>query len=170
MARTRSGFSRGHSQRRRVGWEAGVGGTSGQGVTTSAAGFLGSAIEILEDGLTLARTRGAFNAELLTATAAGDGFQGAIGIGIVTKSAIDIGITAVPTPITEQDWDGWLFWATVSVHDSLAGNGTQEIIIDSKAMRKTSEDTVFYAAFEVVEVGTATATFFLDSRMLFKLP
>ena len=174
MARSRSGLTQVRSHRN-TGWEEGPGGTTERQSITSEAGFVGQALSILADGLTLVRTRGLFRAQLEVITAAGDGFQGAFGIGKASLAAIAVGITAVPTPITEQTWEGWLFWHPISVHGGVSAaadstGSTQEFVVDSKAMRKINSDEGFYAAFEVVELGTAQVNMWFDSRMLFKLP
>jgi len=82
----------------------------------------------------------------------------------------------MPTPLAEQDWDGWLYWTPLSIHNAVA-SGTevsrgfsQSVIVDSKAMRKLDEGDVIYATSEVVEVGTATADLFFDCRVLLALP
>ena len=174
MARPRRGS---FPDRRRTTWEAGVGGTAAQGITAPSVGFLGLAVSGLMEGLTLLRTRGLFQAVLLSAVAAGDGFQGAWGIGRATDAAVLAGIGSVPTPITEQGWEGWLYWEAISIHAGFAGandrnwdGSSQRSIVDSKAMRKLDFDSTFYAAFEVVEVGDATASLFLETRMLLALP
>ena len=46
---------------------------------------------------------------LSAATSALDGFNGAFGIGLVTRQALAVGVSAVPTPLDEEDWDGWLY-------------------------------------------------------------
>ena len=123
---------------------------------------------------TLVRTRGIFEAVLKTATSAGDGYFGAIGIGRVSTPAFVAGIVSMPTPLTDLAWDGWLYHSFFSLHAGVAGDSaassTQRIEIDSKAMRKLGTDETFYAAMEVIEVGTATMSLFLNTRMLSKLP
>ena len=164
------------SGRRQVGWEQGVGG--GAPVTESATvtKFLGSAITpTFGDGLTLVRTRGQFMANLGSASAASAGFHGAIGIGLASLAAVTAGIGSVPTPITEQGWDGWIWWSPIYVFGGRAdevegGLANQRMEIDSKAMRKFKEEDAFYAAIEVTEVGAASLFIALDTRMLFKLP
>ena len=42
--------------------------------------------------------------------------------------------------------------------------------IDSKAMRKTKDSDVLFAAFEAVEVVEAAVNVYLDTRMLILLP
>jgi len=174
VARPRGGFQA-RTQRRRTGWEEGTGGTGVVTVTTTAPVFIGSAVAILRDGLTLVRTRGHVSGLLIAASGINDGFIGAFGIGVASTAAVVAGIASVPTPIAELDWDGWLFWAPIwakSNTATLVGNvGTIfRQMIDSKAMRKVGEDMTIYAAAEVVLDGTASLEIMHDSRMLFKLP
>ena len=96
---------------------------------------------------------------------------GAVGIGKISAPAFAAGITAVPTPITESRWNGWLWHSFFSVHDqdiSLApGPGFhQRIMIDSKAMRKFDSEEVLFAVAEVTEIGSLTIAMYLDTRML----
>ena len=84
MARQRSGFAQGRT-RRRTGWEEGPGGVAVTQYTGTSVKIHGSAASSLVDGLTVARIRGLWRCFLNgTVTAAGDGYQGAIGIGIAT--------------------------------------------------------------------------------------
>ena len=170
MAR-RSGFThRSRSYRPSPDWGAGVGSSSPVQVSTSSNGFLGAAVVPTIGEITLRRTRGLFVANLISATSAGDGFFGAVGIGLVTAAAFAAGISSVPTPITEAGWDGWVWHSFIEVHKGRADQGameSQRIEIDSKAMRKFDQDMVLFAAFEVTEIATAVADLFLDSRMLF---
>ena len=111
-----------------------------------------------------------FSADLLSAGSTGDGFFGAIGIGKVTSSAFSIGVTAVPMPIDEVFWDGWLYHQFFSIHSSLSNARTGiSIDIDSKAMRKLQGEETIYAAIQVIEIGVATMNVHLDTRMLFIL-
>ena len=162
-------------QRRRVGWEEGPGGSTLTTFTITSQALIGASVAVLQDGLTLVRLRGHLSAFLVSAAAAGDGFHCAIGVGISTVQALGIGITAVPTPIADMDWDGWLYHRFFDVHvgDATAGDidhGRVDFQVDSKAMRKTQEDSALYAVIQAVEVGTAEMDVFFDSRMLFKLP
>ena len=147
-------------------------------VSATAVNSFGSAVAPqFGDGLTVVRTRGLFTAMLTLATAAGDGFVGAIGIGIATFDALAIGVTALPAPIAQADWDGWLYWSPISVLNPIAsstqlisGVATQRLTIDSKAMRKFTANMVIYAVVETIEIGTATMSMSFDTRMLVKLP
>ena len=81
---------------------------------------------------------------LLTAAAAGDGFFGAVGIGIVTNQAFVAGVTSMPEPFDEVNWDGWMWHfffdirsVTATIGDGVnAASVSQLLTIDSKAMRK----------------------------------
>ncbi len=174
MAHSRGTFQgRVRSQRRRTDWSEGTGGTTTGAVSASTATFIGSALVPTVLGATIVRIRGQFDFWLVLATAAGDGFQGAVGIGIASTAAVVAGIASVPTPLTEQGSENWLFWHTVSVHNPVVGSAgftdqsRQRIIVDSKAMRKFEDAAVsLYAAVEVVETGTATMNLNHDSRVL----
>ena len=132
----------------------------------------------------MVRLRGELLLFLTSAAAAQDGYAGAFGIGLATASAIAIGVTAVQTPIDDQDWDGWLFHQFVFVRtadalnaaaasdlDQITGHTAQtRVEVDSKAMRKLPEDMSVYAALQVTETGTSVLQAFFNSRMLIKLP
>jgi len=185
MARPR-GFPRGlarTSQRRLTSWEEGTGGIVATVFTTSGSAFLGSAVAPTVDGLTLVRTRGQWSGYLESASAARSGYTGAFGIGVATTAAVTAGVASVPTPITEQSWDGWLYWSSLvltasSVIDGSAAadhdlvNPTMAAfreMIDSKAMRKLKEEDSLYAVVEVTLIGTSALVLRHDSRILLKL-
>ena len=178
MPRTSRGFSR--SPRRRKAWDVGPGSVTGQSTlssTTSVLASTGSAA--LADGLTLLRLRGYLSLFQTAASAASTGFSGAFGIGITTVQAFsDTGVGATPTPIDEQDWDGWIFWEAFSVKTITAtladGVNAQSsylrLPIDTRAMRKLREDDVIYSVIQVTESGTSTMEWATDSRILVALP
>ena len=178
MAQLRRGFSspRIRGPRRKTSWGVGPGGTGVNGVTVSSAAFLGAGIVLTSlSDVTLVRLRGYFEALLESGAAAGDGFFGAIGIGIVETAAFTAGIVSVPTPLTEDDAELWLYHRFFGVHvNSAAGVNDPgahiRFEVDSKAMRKFSDDQTMYAAVEVIEIGTAALDMFFDSRVLLKLP
>ena len=71
---------------------------------------------------------------------------GAIGLCIVSDQALAIGVTAVPTPITDMESDLWflhkvlinsMFFSTAA---SFQSPGSIVYEIDSKAMRKVNDD------------------------------
>jgi len=167
---------RGVSQRRSTAWSVGVGGTGATAVSLSGVQFMGSGIVALESGLTIVRIRGLLDYFLTLATGAGDGFFGAVGIGIVEEPAFTAGIGSVPTPVTDAENETWLWHQFISMHGPVASSSEAgaasmagRIDVDSKAMRKFDEDKRLYAAVEVTEIGTATGTLFLNTRTLFKL-
>ena len=187
MARQR-GYHQGLTRtvRRKTSWEEGIGGIAAQtAVNGSGVKLAASAVALLVDGVTLVRTRGRLQIYLSSATAAFDGFAGAVGIGVATTAAVTAGAASVPSPITEQDWDGWLWWRAYQVFASgpivAAAAALQtdavnqqvavvNIDIDSKAMRKVGIEDTIYFALESSLTGTAVAQWRVDSRMLFKLP
>ena len=104
------------------------------------------------------RTRGLLLATLESFTAVGDGFFGAIGLGIVTTAAATAGVASIPTPITEAGWDGWLLHRYVAVESSIGAGSPGEVHrldLDSKAMRKVNEDESIVMVWEGTENGTA---------------
>ena len=125
--------------------------------------------------VTLVRIRGQLQIFITSASSAGDGFDGAMGIGLVTREAFAAGATAVPGPISEMDWDGWVYHTFFHVHVHATANIPQQapasfsIAVDSKAMRKWSEGYVLVPVLEQVEHGTAVAEAWFDSRLLVKL-
>ncbi len=130
------------------------------------------------DGLTLIRTRGLVSLYLETVSAINSGMSGAIGMAVVTTAAVAAGVASVPSPITEDSWDGW-FWhqffdvraITATIADGAnAGSVFARFVVDSKAMRKVAEDESLIYVIEVgAESGAATLRWFADSRLLVKL-
>ena len=184
----RSGFRTTRPQRRKTSWnvgpETGVNGAR-QAITSSVAVIAQTSVDVVAEGITLVRTRGEVNLMLEIAAADHDGFHGAMGIAVATKAAITAGASAVPTPLTEESWDGWLWHRYFSLFAGgtiAAATATQQadqvnatcaalrVEIDSRAMRKLSVDMTLYAAVEVVELGSAEMSWALNSRMLVKLP
>ena len=125
-----------------------------------------------DEGLTLVRTRGLLRLQLQSVDAAGSGFEGACGLQIVTAEAFAIGVTAMPSPQTDPEWEGWIWHSFFSLRpgSALSGlAGITEFEIDSKAMRKLPEGAVMMGVVEVVETGAAVMLFYLDTRILVKL-
>ena len=176
------------SVRRKSSWQLGPATTNdgeSQVVTSSLAQVASSAVAVLEDGLTFVRLRGELTFFLTDASALANGFNGAFGIGIATLAAFTAGAASLPTPITEQTWDGWMYhryFSVLSAGSIAAATAAQEALqvsnvsaalrieVDSKVMRKVAVDEVMYAAIEVIETGTLTMRWSLNSRTLVKLP
>ena len=174
------------STRRQTSWEGGPAtGTNGsvESLTASANLVFNTGVIALIDGLTLVRTRGEFVAYLKTASAAGAGYAGAFGIGIVNENAFGIGATAILAPIDDEEWDGWLYhrFFSLTAADVIDGSVSADVDainsvsaavrleVDSKAMRKIEAEEVLFAAVQVTEALTATVDFAFNSRLLFKL-
>ena len=156
-------------------WGLGVGDSVRTSFTATSAALLGSGVTFGSSG-TVVRQRGALSAFLDSYTNAGDGFHCAVGIGIVSSAAFTAGIASVPTPITEAAWDGWMYHRFFDLHGSEAAGSTAiggiesvDFEVDTKAMRKVSDEMTVFAALEVVELGTASLGVYFDSRMLLKL-
>ena len=169
--------------RRSNAWDVGPGNTTPLAVAADGK-YLFSGVSPTRDGLTLARTRGELLFFLQTTGAIGDGFNAAFGMGRVTVDAFNVGITAIPGPITDEAWNGWFFHSYLHLHaagiigagnmlDQDAINPTVAAVrmeVDSKAMRKIADEEIFIAVLEVFATGAATAQVSFRSRMLFKLP
>ena len=175
MARRRQ--FRGGSLRRRTGWDDGPGFISNLGtVTSTSVAIVGSGLSVLEDGNTIIRTRGMLQLILTAADAPLSGFRGAFGICIVSEDAFAVGVTAVPDPVDDAEWDGWFWHQFYSLMQPItfAAQSTASSVltleIDSKAMRKIRATDVVILVGEHIESGTASMTVVAGTRLLFKLP
>ena len=164
-------------QRRKTAWDIGPGSTAATAISASGATLVGTGVSFELDGLTVVRTRGELLITIVTATSALDGLRGAFGIGIASLAAFTAGIGSVPTPITEETDENWLYHQYFTVMTITGGeqwgNAGTTILrtsVDSKAMRKVGAGIVVYAAVEVVETGAIVADVSFNSRMLLKLP
>ena len=163
------------SVRRLTEWTLGPGGSGTNQSSATGSTVLGSGIQAAVGGLTIVRLRGSMSSYLESATSAKDGFHCALGIGVVTAEAFAVGITAIPTPITDQAQEIWLYHRFFDLHAAGAAaidtfQSSIQFEVDSKAMRKWPEPMTIYAALEVVEIGAAVMQTFFESRMLVKLP
>jgi len=130
------------------------------------------------EALTVVRIRGEISFFLDLVTASGDGFQEyGIGIGIASGDAIAVGATALPTPLGDKDWPGWLFHhsgaSIVGAETTEAFRGPMSAVrmaIDTKSMRKIGLNETVFASFETgAEIGTAQLEVLMNTRMLLKL-
>ena len=127
---------------------------------------------------TLIRMRGSFHMYLVgTAGALGDGFNGAVGIGLVSNEAFGVGITAIPGPQSDANWDGWIWQSffdirqiTATLSDGAnAAAASVRLEVDSKAMRKWDPGMTLVGVCEVVESGSQNMDVQADSRVLLKV-
>jgi len=145
--------------------------------TSSQQIWTNGVVLVTEDKATIVRVRGEMGFFLRSLTALGDGFRVACGLCLVTDQAFAIGSTAVPGPISELDWDGWLWHrffdirgVTATIADGVNAGAVQlRVPIDSKAMRKWDEGMTLIGVTEVVISGTAVLEQQGDARLLAKL-
>ncbi len=171
MARS---FSRGNrGQRRLTQWGATAPETTFTALAAATA-VLDSTFTVGSDSPeTVVRIRGSFDVQSDQLAAQEEPF-GAIGIAIVSDQAVAIGVTAIPTPYTDATSDLWMlheFWSapmTFGVDARGIAKIDQLVVLDSKAMRKITEDETLII---VVENGSATAgaEYRLDLRILAKV-
>ena len=128
-------------------------------------------LQILEDGVTLIRTRGEMLVRLTT-TAGGttDGIKGAAGIAIASENAFGQS-GAMMDPFADSEWDGWIWHSFYHLSGPAGSVGAaQRLSIDSKAMRKISALDVLYGAVSLgLETGVEVQYSTADTRMLFKV-
>ena len=164
--------------RRKTAWQQGPEAV-GFSLTATGSALWGATGASMASGreVTLVRTRGQAHIVMDAWDSVGAGFRGALGIAMATPEAIAVGITAVKTPLADVDWDGWLWHSMFDVRaitaaESEATNATsvhQRIEIDSKAMRKISDEMVLFGAVEVVEAGISSVDIWANTRCLVKL-
>ena len=174
----RRGFPspRSRSPKRLTAWGLGPKTANNQFSSASSIGWDTGAAITAQSRVTIVRTRGIFKVYLVAASAIVSGFSGAAGIGIVSLDAFAAG--ALPDPVADVGWPGWLwhtFFDVRSITATLADGvnaqvATFETEIDSKAMRKFGQDETLMGVSETdAEVATADIRVFADTRILFKL-
>ena len=135
-------FARG--PRKATDWSASTPNTGYTGLSAATIA-LAEGFQPIAGGETIIRTRGLFTFGS-DQQAADEQFLGAIGIGVVSEQAFTVGVTAIPDPVVDAEWGGWLyhsFFANFSPFSSATGFdalGAQQLVIDSKAMRKIGEN------------------------------
>jgi len=159
-------------------WALGPGDETGAVTTLTASGvtIFGSGISLTtEDKVTISRIRGFMNFALSSATAAGDGFLIGAGIALVSADAFGVGATAVPHPIDDANWPGWMWHQLLDLDVVAAGVdganilGNARVPIDSKAQRIMGTNEVMCTILQVIERTTATVAITGLTRVLLKL-
>ena len=181
MAGRRGNFrARGLTTRRLTGWDIGPDSSSGTvSITSGTKTIIGTVVSFLVDGLTIVRIRGTFSYYIRIAQTVFDGFDNAVvGMCLVTDDARIAGSASVPGPVTDDEWDGWMFhkWlpaiispATANI-DPSGGGFLHELEIDTKAMRKVTDNESLIFVFEGTEIGAVTMEVDMNTRILVKLP
>jgi len=99
---------------------------------------------------------------------------GAIGLAVVTDQAFAIGVTAVPTPITDASSDNWFLWEpwqasmVAATQVGFSGDSWTGYELDSKAMRKVDDGDTVVVVLENTS-GAHGCEFIVTFRMLVKL-
>ena len=176
MARGRS-FVRGSAPRRVNKWALGPGSELVTSIATSANTIIGSGVVLAtESQVTIVRLRGDLLLYISGIGAALDGYNWAFGIGITNAEAFSVGGAAsLPDPHDDSEWDGWFYhkygtcYSPESTLNSGGGPSFMRVEVDSKAMRKWSENYTVFAVLSTTEVGSAIMKVQFNSRMLVKL-
>jgi len=173
MARRRIGsnFRRDFVQRRSSVWIPLAPGQNSAGAASTAV-VIGSlnAVALALRPFTVVRTRGSvlFRSDQ---SAASESYGGGFGAAVVSDQAVAIGVTAVPTPVTDFDSDLWFmieqFFGRFDFADA---TGSREVgrtmQIDSKAMRKVDQGQDIVIALETSSISSSMV---LDSALRFLL-
>ncbi len=169
----KSGFiMRGGVMRRQTLWFAGPHTSNALGAAATAVltSTLNAAALALRP-FTVVRTRGQW---LCTSdqSAATEFFSGSLGFSVVSDQATAIGVTALPTPATDQGSDLFFVYESWTGLFQLVGTDVQSEVTskqyDSKAMRKVDDDqtVVITAEAGLIDQGLIVRNSF---RMLVKL-
>ncbi len=183
MARSRNVLVPRGGSRRRTSWGVGPGSGTTTNQVSATGTLLPAGATLTDDGLTLIRTRGVLDMQITDSGTPAATMMGAVGIGVVTSEAFAIGATAVPLPVTDDQWDGWLYHWYFSLWSANAINGGSQVDtdaintnlahvrfeVDSKAMRKIDFNETIMACLEVIETGTSIMNWSFRSRTLVKL-
>ncbi len=163
--------------RRQTTWNEGPFGVLS--ASTSASAIFPTAHQAVDDGLTLVRVRGELSLGLTALSGALEGYSRvAAGLCIVSENAAGVGATAIPSPVDDMAWDGWLWFWTGAMWtpgaagdlDGSEGTRARTIPIDGKAMRKWKTSDVLLAVIQADdEVGTAVLGARLNTRILVKI-
>jgi len=169
-------FPRTAGARRKVTWNQGPNGSISNIITSTVALFaLGSQATI--DDLTLVRIRGQVLLSLSAVDAVNEGFRCYLGICSVSENAFNAGVAAVPAPLADIGWDGWIWHyesilrSNFATFEPTSPMTMERIQIDNKAMRKVHNTDILVGVLETTELGDgSTMAALMDTRILDKLP
>ncbi len=172
MAR-KSGFVRRNNvMRRETQWFAGT--TTSNGLAAASTAVLAASLNAAALALrpfTVIRTRGWVHMRS-DQVAASELVVVHYGLAVVSDQAVGIGVTAVPTPATDNGSDLWFTYVSGAVFENVDANvsGVDQLLIpiDSKAMRKVEDgqDVVAVVETDAQSLGAQATAFF---RLLIKL-
>jgi len=173
-SRARVNFSNRPGPVRQTLWGSGVDETGFTAVAANGADLQGTlnASGLALRPFTIIRVRGMLSI-VSDQVAASEEIFGAFGMAVVGDQASVTGITAMPTPITEEFSDQWFLHQHIASAVQLASAASMfasgfQVEFDSKAMRKVEDDFDFATIFEN---GSATTglKYLAKLRFLLKL-
>ena len=183
MARRR--FGRPLVKRRGTQWIAGTADFNALGGITSGSQTLINTSSVSEGSIpnpgTIIRMRGCIHIEIALEAVASCLQEVGLGIGLMDDKAVAAGAVALPLPINDEDWEGWMWWhcTYLGFADTSSGAvgdrgdhriGARDIIIDSKAMRKWDENQtlVFMGQNRAIDGTASTVEVAAHTRILIK--
>ena len=163
--------------RRQVGWSQGPLGITATLAAGTAQAIVPVGVTPGADGTTVVRIRGSWSFQVSVTPSILNAVFSSFGMGlcVVSSQAFAVGATAVPGPLSENGWDGWMWHyqgiAGVSqVGGGNAGTGVYQVLVDGKAMRKVPVGSVLIGVVEIESSGAAgNFRSELASRVLAKL-
>ena len=172
MAR-KSGFVRRNGVMRRETMWLGATFTVNTLASTNAVALTASldTAELALRPFTVVRVRGGMHVRS-DQTGASEAFGVQMGLCVVSDQAVAIGVTAVPTPDTDQASDAWFVYEQyLSRFEFISGVGVDTdsgryVPYDSKAMRKVEDG---FDVIQVIECPSTSAQVSDAFRMLIKL-
>ena len=163
MTRRRAAFRGARGRRRAYEWESLDIPLNSISTTAGTAQLLGTPGAAAEDAdQTLVRTRGVIMA-YADFSAVDQQVTIAVGIAVLESKSIAAGIASLPLPFTDRNSDAFVYvdYLCLSSGDQATSNHVEpsydRLKIDSKAMRKLSQEVAVVAIVEVVN-GTAGQT------------
>ncbi len=174
MARRRGFIQRGNRSVRETFW-VGVDPTETTlAVSTAARINTPNAALLAVRPFTIVRTRGYFGIRS-DQVAASETYDCALGVAVTSDQAGAVGITAIPTPITDAGSDLFFVYQYLAGHiEQLSAVGVEPGMMnpwmeyDSKAMRRVNEDETFAFVLESSALGIGQ-TIVHFARVLVKL-
>ena len=159
--------------RRETSWLAGLFATDTVAASTALLLTQLNAAALALRPFTVVRVRGILQITSDQAAANESQFAG-FGMAVVTTQAAAIGITAVPTPVTDNGSDLFFLYQSIMARRQVStGVSVSEagkvLEIDSKAMRKVEDGQDLISVVELPGVGNGGAVFDSYCRVLIKL-
>jgi len=148
MPRARTQYQSRRTSRRQTDWAFVFLSTSSTNIAGTTKTLLSSISSANLAGIapaTIVRTRGIVTVKS-DQVAAREEYNGAMGLGFVNETARALGATGVPGPTTLAAWDGWFVHQffhqmfELATGASIDCQGATSYVIDSKAMRKFTDD------------------------------